>query len=276
MNYNFKIHIGASGWFYNDWSDGVFYPPDINNREWLKFYSSRFSTVEINASFYRQMSVKTYKKWHDIVPDNFIFSVKISRFLTHIKKLNDPKEPWQRFINNAKMLKEKLGPILVQLPPNFKVNCERLENFLKIVKRYKITDSSQAVRQSRSVNRSSPFWIPNQVGNDKQIKIAFEFRHETWFCGKVYKILKKHNAALVFADFKDMPVTEEITADFIYVRMHGPAGLYSSKYTAGQLQKLADKINRWKKEAKEIYVYFNNDTEGYAVENARTLIKLAR
>ena len=241
---NTKIHIGTSGWSYSDWSDGVFYPPDISNREWLKFYSSRFSAVEINATFYHQMSAKTYQKWHDTAPNDFIFSVKISRFLTHIKKLNDPKEPWQRFINNAKMLKEKLGPILVQLPPNFKINCEKLKKLLQIIPR--------------------------------KYKIAFEFRHETWFCDEVYKILKKHNAALVFADFKDIPAVEKITADFIYVRMHGPKDLYSSKYTGGQLKKLADKIDKWKKEVKNIYVYFNNDTSGYAVENALELRQLAK
>ena len=234
-----KIYIGTSGWSYNDWADGVFYPPDISNREWLKFYSKHFSTVEINASFYRQMSAKTYKKWHNTAPKDFIFSVKISRFLTHIKKLNDPKEPWQRFINNAKILKEKLGPILVQLPPNFKINSERLENLLRII--------------------------------PKKYKIAFEFRHETWFCDEVYQILKKYNAALVFADFKNIPAVEKITADFIYIRMHGPKDLYSSKYTAGQLKKLADKIKIWNKEVNEVYFYFNNDTEGYAVDNALEL-----
>ncbi|MEA3464100.1 MAG: DUF72 domain-containing protein [Patescibacteria group bacterium] len=239
-----KIYIGTSGWSYNDWADGVFYPPDISNRGWLEYYSRHFNTVEINASFYHQMSAKTFAKWRQITPKNFIFSVKISRFLTHIKKLNNSKEPWQRFINNAKMLKEKLGPILVQLPPRFKANKEKLEDFLKIT--------------------------------PKKYKLAFEFRDKSWFDKEILQILKKYNATLVFADFKGVPVVDEITADFIYIRMHGPADLYSSKYTAGQLQKLADKINRWKKEVKEIYVYFNNDTEGYALENAKTLIKLAR
>ncbi len=243
MNYNSKIHIGTSGWSYNDWSDGVFYPPDISNRDWLKFYSSHFSTVEINATFYHQMSAKTYKKWHDTVPDNFIFSVKISRFLTHIKKLNDPKEPWQRFINNAKMLKEKLGPILVQLPPNFKANIVKLENLLKIIPK-------------------------------KKYQVALEVRDESWFCNEVYRILEKYNTALVFADSQEWPCQEVVTSDFIYIRMHGPGDLYGSKYTVGQLKKLADKIKSWKKEVKEIYVYFNNDTEGYAVENALELEEL--
>lgn len=237
-----KIFIGTSGWQYGDWSDGVFYPPDLSNKDWLKYYSGHFKTVEVNASFYHQMSAKTYQKWRETTPKDFIFSVKISRFLTHIKKLKEPKEPWRRFIKNAKELKEKLGPILVQLPPNFKANAERLENFLKIAA--------------------------------KKHKLAFEFRDEGWFCDEIYAILKKHGAALVIADSKEWPTPEKITADFIYIRMHGPAGLYSSKYTAKHLRNLADKIKTWKKKAREIYVYFNNDTEGYAVENANELGQL--
>jgi len=236
------IYIGTSGWSYGDWADGVFYPTDISNKEWLKYYSSQFNTVEINASFYHQMSAKTYAKWHQTVPKDFVFSVKISRFLTHIKKLNEPKEPWQRFIDNAKLLKEKLGPILVQLPPNFRANNEKLESFLKIA--------------------------------PSKYKFAFEFRNESWFNDGIYQILKRYNAALVFADFKNMPVVEEITADFIYIRMHGPDGLYSSKYSTKQLQGLAYKIKKWESNVKQIYVYFNNDAEGYAVENAMELKQL--
>ncbi len=256
-----KIFIGASGWQYGDWADGVFYPPDLSNKDWLKYYSEHFKTVEVNASFYHQMSAKTYAKWRETTPKDFIFSVKISRYLTHIKKLNEPSEPWQRFIENAKELKEKLGPILVQLPPNFKANAEKLEKFLKI-----------------AVNTPTPSYPPPLAGGG--IQIALEARNESWFCDEIYRILKKYNAAMVLADNHGSPLFGGIdsqvplTADFIYIRMHGPAGLYSSKYTAKHLRNLADKIRAWKKKAREIYVYFNNDTEGYAVENAAMLAKL--
>ena len=246
------IHIGTSGWSYSDWSDGVFYPKDLREKDWLKFYSQYFKTVEINATFYHQMSVKAYKNWYKTAPKDFVFAVKISRFLTHVKKLNEPKEPWQRFINNAKYLKEKLGPILVQLPPNFKANIVKLENLLKVI--------------------------------PKKYQVALEVRDESWFCDEIYEILKKYNSALVFADSQEWPAyakatagkpaNKMITADFLYIRMHGPGDLYGSKYTTRQLQKLAGRIKEWGRKVKQVYVYFNNDTSGYAVENARELKRL--
>jgi uncharacterized protein YecE (DUF72 family) len=238
------IHIGTSGWVYGDWGDGVFYPEDLREKDWLEFYSQQFKTVEINATFYHQMSAKTYANWYNKVPKDFIFSVKISRFLTHIKKLNAPKEPWQRFINNAKHLKEKLGPILVQLPPNLHVNLDKLKELIRVI--------------------------------PAQYKIALEVRHQSWFNEPAYKILKKRNISLVFSYGEGLPVEEVITADFIYVRMHGPGDLYGSKYTTAQLKKLADKIKQWQRKVKNIYVYFNNDTKGYAVDNAKKLIELTK
>lgn len=237
------IYIGTSGWSYGDWGDGVFYPSDLKEKDWLGYYSQQFKTVEINSTFYHQMSAKTFTNWYNKVPKNFIFSVKISRFLTHVKKLNEPKEPWQRFINNAKELKEKLGPILVQLPPNLHVNLDKLKELIRV--------------------------IPTRY------KIALEVRHQSWFGKPVYKVLKKRNIPLVFSCGEGLPIEEVITADFIYIRMHGPGDLYGSKYTKGQLKELAEKIKKWKRKIRNIYVYFNNDTNGYAVENALAFIKLA-
>jgi len=270
------IHIGTSGWSYGDWSDGVFYPKDLREKDWLKYYSRHFKTVEINATFYHQMSVKAYQNWHKTVPKDFIFAVKISRFLTHVKKLNDPKEPWQRFINNAKYLEEKLGPILVQLPPNFKVNIVKLENLLKVIHKPSCVTSSVKTTEAKKATKG-------------KYQIALEVRDDSWFCEDVYKILKKYNTALVFADPSfakalkgehhliasfSKGMTEKITANFVYIRMHGPGDLYGSKYTAYQLRKVAEKIKQWRKQVKEIYVYFNNDTSGYAVENALNLKEL--
>ncbi len=241
-----KIHIGTSGWAYDDWADGVFYPPDLSNRDWLKFYSQTFTTVEINATFYHQMPAKIYAGWRQQVPKNFIFSVKASRFLTHVKKLNDPFEPWRRFIANAAELKEKLGPALVQLPPNLHFDIGKLNNLTK------------AIRAGNKIIR-------------RRLLVALEVRHQSWFNEAVYKVLKKHNIALVFSYGEGLPVAEVITADWLYLRLHGPAGLYGSKYTVGQLKKLAAKIKAWRRRAKDIFVYFNNDTAGYAVSNARQL-----
>jgi len=244
------IYIGTSGWSYGDWADGIFYPKDLREKDWLKFYSQHFKTVEVNATFYHQMKAQTFANWRQITPRNFVFSVKISRFLTHVKKLNQPKEPWQRFIGNAKYLKEKLGPILIQLSPNFKANLVKLENLLKIIPR--------------------------------KFQVALEVRDDSWFCDDIYQILKKYNCALVFADSQEWPslVRRDLrispTADFIYIRMHGPGDLYGSKYTTAHLKNVAEKIKQWQKKIKEIYVYFNNDTRGYAVDNAKKLEKLVR
>ena len=275
------IYIGTSGWSYGDWADGVFYPEDLKEKDWLKYYSRHFKSVEINATFYHQMSVKAYQNWHKTVPKDFVFAVKISRFLTHVKKLNEPKEPWQRFINNAKLLKEKLGPILVQLPPNFKANTIKLENLLKVIPKPSCATSSVKTTEVKKATEG-------------KYQIALEVRDESWFCDDVYKILKKYNTALVFADSQEWPayatpsvkttevkkatagkpVNKMITADFIYIRMHGPGDLYGSKYTTYQLKKVADNIKKWKRKVKQVYVYFNNDTKGYAVENAHKLRQL--
>jgi uncharacterized protein YecE (DUF72 family) len=274
-----KIYIGTSGWSYCDWSDGEFYPKNLKERDWLTYYSQHFKTVEINATFYHQMSVKTYQNWYRIVPKDFIFSVKISRFLTHVKKLNQPREPWQRFINNAKHLKEKLGPILVQLPPNFKMNCERLINFFKAIERSRNIGISR--REGRDPELALRVSGLRHTPQDN-IKIALEVRDESWLCNEVYQILKKYNCALVFADSEPWPDLRRskwqlpITANFIYIRMHGPGDLYGSKYTTPQLKKVAQRIKLWQRKAKQIYVYFNNDTDGYAVENANKLIELLK
>lgn len=242
MSRKCKTYIGTSGWSYGDWADDVFYPYDLPEKNWLEFYSEHFPTVELNTSFYHLPAAKTFINWRQRTPPNFLFSVKISRYLTHIKKLSEPKEPWQRFIKNARELREKLGPILVQLPPNFKVNQDKLNNLLKII--------------------------------PEKYKIALEVRDDSWFNKDIYQTLKRFNVALVNADSQEWPTPDVTTADFIYVRMHGPVGLYDSKYSTAQLKKLAEKIKSWKKEKQEIYVYFNNDTKGYAVENAKKLRQL--
>jgi uncharacterized protein YecE (DUF72 family) len=242
MSKRAQVNIGTSGWSYGDWGGGIFYPDELSEKEWLEYYAKYFSSVELNASFYHLPSAKTFTNWRLRTPKDFIVSVKISRYLTHIKKLNDPREPWQRFINNARALKEKLGPILVQLPPNLKVNGKNLDAFLNLV--------------------------------PKNYKIALEVRHKSWLNKEIYAILNKHKTCLVFTYGEGLPIKEEITTNWLYLRLHGPEGLYGSKYTKVQLKKFTKKIKNWQKEVKEIYVYFNNDTSGYAIVNAKALKKL--
>lgn len=235
-----KIYVGTSGWSYNHWA-GAFYPNN-SKKDWLKFYSDYFKTVEINSSFYHQIDAKTYKKWYNGVGGDFVFSIKISRYISHIKRLNQAGESWRKFVTSLKELKGKTGPVLLQLPPNFCANPEKLENFLKLAK--------------------------------GKYKIAFEARNESWFSDKTYKILKKYKSALVWAHQGKWLTPEIVTSDFLYIRLHGSGNIHSSLYGEKFLRKLAAKIKKLKNKVKKIYIYFNNDQSGYAVKNAKSLIKI--
>jgi len=240
-----KLFIGTSGWAYGHW-DGIFYPKDLPVKDKLKYFSKYFKTVEINYSFYHLPRPTTYQNWYNQTPEDFIFAVKASRFITHIKRLQGVKEAWKTFLENALYLKEKLGPILFQFPPSFRANeikIKRLEDFLKLITKNKL-------------------------------QYAFEFRHKSWCDKKVYNLLKKYKAAWVIADSPSYPKSEEVTTDFIYVRMHGSKVLFSSKYTKKKLQVLSEKIKKYLKQGLNVYVYFNNDAMGYAIENAKELLKL--
>ena len=244
-----KLFIGTSGWSYGHW-DGVFYPEDLPYKEKLKYYSRHFRTAEINYSFYHLPQRQTFKNWREQTPDDFVFAVKASRFITHIKRLKGVKQALATFLENALNLKEKLGPILFQFPPSFKAteeNIKRLEDFLKIY------------RGQTSVNL-----------------FVFEFRHESWFTKKVYGLLKKYKAALCIADSPRYPKEVRATAPFVYIRMHGSQGLFSSKYTKKELVDLAKHIKKFLKQKKDVYVYFNNDAYGFAVENAKELLRMMK
>jgi len=251
-----KLFIGTSGWVYGHWT-GIFYPEDLPSKDKLKYFSQHFKTVEINYSFYHLPRPSTYQNWYNQTPEDFLFAVKASRFITHIKRLNEVKEAWETFIENALNLKEKLGPILFQFPPSFKATAEninRLENFLKSI----------SVNQRLDQRKSA------------EIKYAFEFRHKSWCDKKIYDLLKKYNVAWVIADSPSYPKAKVVTADFVYVRMHGSKVLFSSNYTKRELQDLAQKIKKYLKQGLDVYVYFNNDFHGYAIENAKELLKLCK
>lgn len=237
-----KVYVGTSGWSYKHWGKNIFYPENLKMKSWLEFYSQFFDSVEINSSFYHQVKPETYQLWRANTPKGFIFSIKISRYITHFKKLEDSEGGWQNFIKNANNLEEKLGPILMQLPPSFSIDAQRLRKFLQL--------------------------IPNRF-----IKV-FEFRHQSWFKEEIYDILKKNNSAFVINYGDNKPLKEVITADFIYIRLHGPSNRFRLKYTDQEIEQLAKKINSWRREVKNIYAYFNNDAEGYAIENAKKLKEL--
>ena len=237
-----KIRIGTSGWHYKQWL-GVFYPERTSGAEMFEFYARYFDTVEINNSFYRLPAAKTFDSWRESSPRRFLFAVKASRFTTHMKKLKDPQTSSEKFFLVAERLQEKLGPILFQLPPRWKVNVERLAEFLEALPR--------------------------------EHRYVFEFRDESWFVPEVFELLRQHGAAHCIHDFADMKVPHELTAHFTYIRFHGPTSAkYFGWYSTRELQVWAERIASWRRQLKNVYAYFNNDPEGAAIKNALELKKL--
>ena len=238
-----KIHIGTSGWHYKHWLDDVFYPAGTRPAQMFDFYAQHFDTVEINNSFYHLPSAKTFDNWRDSSPPKFLFAVKGSRFITHMKKLKDPRPSSEKFFLAADRLGRKLGPILFQLPPRWKVNLERLAEFLE----------------------SLP----------KRHKYVIEIRDESWLVPEVYALLRRHKTAFCIHDFADMKIPNEITANFTYIRFHGPTSAkYFGSYSSEQLNEWAKRIEEWSRRLSAIYVYFNNDPRGDAVRNALELKRL--
>ena len=234
-------HIGTSGWHYNDWL-GPFYPDDIHAKDFLTFYADHFKTVEINNSFYHLPKRETFEQWRVEGGKGFLFAVKASRYITHMKKLKDPEEGLSNFLDAADGLGKSLGPVLFQLPPRWHVNTERLNNFLEKL--------------------------------PKDLRCAFEFRDETWFDEKVYKLLAEFNAAFCIYDLGGRESPEKLTADYVYVRLHGPGGKYEGNYSVQKLKSWGKKFDKWMADGKDVYCYFDNDQKGYAVKNAITLIDI--
>lgn len=242
-----RLLIGTSGWTYSSWK-GVFYPSDLPSRHYLEFYAREFPSTEVNYSFYHLPRPSTYEKWAAQVPDEFIFALKASRFITHIKRLVDVEEAWATFVQNALVLGSHLGPILLQFPPSFRCDRRKLAAFL-----------------------GSAQW---PAPKSQPVQLAFEFRHESWFSEQTYALLSRHNAALCIADSPRYPRKDLLTADFVYLRFHGRTDLFASKYTESELADEAKRIRRYLRDGRDVYVYFNNDALGHAVANARTLIHL--
>jgi uncharacterized protein YecE (DUF72 family) len=234
-----KVRIGTSGWHYKHWL-GVFYPAGTRPSEMFQIYARHFDTVEINNSFYQLPSATTFDNWRESSPRNFCYAVKASRFITHMKKLKDPQSSSAKFFLVADRLHQKLGPILFQLPPRWKVNVERLDEFLRT--------------------------LPGEH------QYAVEVRDETWLIPEVFDVLRQHNVAFCIHDFADMKIPREITADFTYLRFHGPTSAkYWGSYSDRDLRAWADWIKQHRRGLTSIYAYFNNDPEGAAVRNALTL-----
>jgi len=236
-----QYYIGTSGWHYDHWQN-LFYPPTLPRKQWLQYYAQAFNSVEINSSYYRMPLESTFANWNSSVPDDFCFSVKASRFITHIKRLKDSREAVETFVSRAKSLGAKLGPLLFQLPPGLHRNDSLLESFLILLNNQDISSSS-----------------------------VFEFRHPSWMADSVFQILQTYHAGFCIFDMPEYTSPFVITSDFMYLRFHGKNDLYSGCYPENELKTWADKIARIPSTLKSIYIYFNNDAGGYAVQNALTL-----
>lgn len=237
-----KIYIGTSGWHYKHWK-GTFYPGDIKDDEQFAFYSKEFGTVELNNSFYHLPPSATFTGWRKASPADFVFAVKASRYITHLKKLKADKASLKLFLSHASRLREKLGPVLFQLPPRWKINIERLKEFLALL--------------------------------PKKYIYTFEFRDTTWYAEETYDLLKKYNCAFCIYELAGHMSPVKTTADFVYVRLHGPTkNKYQGSYSTVQLKKWARYCRKWQQAGKDVYVYFDNDQAGYAAFNAQKLCEL--
>jgi len=238
------IYIGTSGWSYKAWGQS-FYPAEIPQREHFQFYATQFSTVEINATFYRLPQANTIAGWHQKAPPGFIFAVKGSRGITHYQRLNPGERSPDLFLERVNPLKEHLGPVLWQLPPNFAKNAENMERLDQFLGR-----------------------LP------KGFYYAMEFRHPTWVDPEVHQILRNHQVANVSLSSERMPMDLTLTAPFAYARFHGLAGGAAHDYTGEELQPWSLHLRKCAREGVDAYAYFNNDVNTRAPLNAATLIEM--
>jgi len=217
---------------------------ELPKSKWLEFYACSFSTVELNNSFYHLPSEKAFANWRDSSPQGFVYAVKVSRFITHIKKLRNVEEALEKFLERARLLGGKLGPLLYQLPPSLHRNDSVLELFLSM--------------------------LPRDLSH------VFEFRHESWLDKGVFDLLRKYNAGFCIYDMPDLTTPLEVTADFVYVRFHGSTSLYGGSYSDEELSGWAKNISKLARGKKAVYIYFNNDDEAFAVQNALTLAQMLK
>jgi uncharacterized protein YecE (DUF72 family) len=237
-----RNYIGTSGWSYPHWV-GRFYPPELKAEQHLRFYAEHFDTVEVNNSFYHLLAPGTVETWVRTVGPEFTFAVKGSRFTTHMKKLKDPVESSALFFESIEGFGATQGPVLYQLPPRWKKNLERLDTFLgALPRRYRYT---------------------------------IELRDQSWIDAEVLELLRRHNAAFCIYELASYESPLHVTADFVYVRLHGPLPeKYAGSYSEAQLRRWRDQIREWNTAGLPVYCYFDNDQAAYAVDNALRLKEL--
>jgi len=257
-----KCYTGTSGWSYVHWAKGRFYPKGLKPGEWLRFFSEQFGTVELNSSFYRLPKPEFVARWRTVTGGRFRFAVKLWRRITHVKRLADCGSELGDFLAVANEFGPKRGPLLVQLPPSLRKDVARLDEFLAVLKK--------AAGRTRWKVAAAGARIPSRT---QRWRVAVEFRNPDWLCDEVYELLSRHKAALCLADLPRCPITEPNVAPFVYVRRHGPGGGYRGCYTPKHIAADAAQIRAWLADDKDVYVYYNNDIGGHAVDNARQLME---
>jgi uncharacterized protein YecE (DUF72 family) len=239
-----KAYIGTSGWNYKSWRDGFY--DDTPQKKWLLFCAERFTSIEVNGTFYRLQPKSTFEKWRDETPGEFPFAIKGHRYVTHNKKLLDVEESVIRCRDNAAPLGKQLAAVVWQLPAILKKDFDRLEEFLTTLGRWKST------------------------------RHAIEFRHKSWFDDEVAECLRHYQVAVCMSDAPDWPMWQAVTTDLVYIRLHGHTRKYASSYSKPALKKWATRIRHWLEENHAVHVYFDNDAEGAAPKNALTLLEILR
>jgi uncharacterized protein YecE (DUF72 family) len=265
------VRIGISGWRYDPWRK-VFYPEGLPHRRELEFCGRHFPTVEINGSFYSLQRPEYYEQWHDETPAGFLFAVKGSRYITHMLRLSNIEKPLANFFASGILnLRDKLGPFLWQLPPILRFNAERLERFFALLPR----STGQALalarrRDARMIGRSRL-----AIDAERPLRHAIEVRHESFMTAAFVRLLRQHDIGLVVADTAGKwPQLFQVTADFVYVRLHGDIKIYTSGYSERALASWARRIRKWDRDGRDVYVYFDNDAKVHAPFDALNLMRL--
>lgn len=280
-----KVRIGISGWTYKPWR-GVFYPEDLKQKRELEYASNTFNSIEINGTFYSLQRPTSFERWAAETPDDFVFSVKAPRFITHIRRLKDADAPVANFLASGIFnLGAKLGPILWQLPPNFHFKPEILESFFRLLPH----DTEEAAARANNHDK----WMANRAalnpGVKRPMRHAMEIRHVSFATPEFINLLRKYDVALVCADTVEWPRLMDLTSDFVYCRLHGSEALYASGYDDASLDQWTTRITAWaqgnepedadciikekgpKRPARDVFVYFDNDTKVRAPFDAKSL-----
>lgn len=284
------IHIGISGWNYAGWR-GDFYPDRLPQRRELEWASRRFTSIEVNGTFYSLQRPESFEQWRRTAPDGFVYAIKGSRFITHMKQLREPEQALANFLAQGVLrLDDKLGPMLWQFPDRMRLDderAERLDRFLAMLPRD--THQAAALAERHGPQVAGRAWL--EPGPKRRLRHAVEVRHPSCFDDHLVRILRRHGVAFVFSDAADWPYAEEITAGFVYIRLHGSRRTYTSRYSDGQLDTLARKIGDWatgaepedavritgrpppRRKSRDVYVYFDNDAKVHAPRDARRLAR---